>query len=159
MKLCNISLGCRGKRLSPKISGNFHFLLRGDIKNIFKLSKVSNILKVLKVIRVEYETSLETMNKTLFMSLLCLMKIDNIVLTKVPNIKNTVSKSLTWEIWEETRLKSKVFSLEILILLIWTNVPRTNFAWTNVQVTVVIDCVYVPRTLCFNFDQNQASNR
>ena len=37
-----------------------------------------------------------------------------------------------------TRLKSKVFSLEILILLIWTNVPRTNVAWTNVVVTVVI---------------------
>ena len=37
-----------------------------------------------------------------------------------------------------TRLKSKVFSLEILILLIWTSVPRTNVAWTNVVVTVVI---------------------
>ena len=40
-----------------------------------------------------------------------------------------------------TRLKSKVFSLEILILLIWTDVPRTNVAWTNVVVTVVICCV------------------
>ena len=99
-----MSHGCRGKRLSPKISDNFHFLVWGDIINILKLSKVSNILKVLKVIRVEYETSLETMNKTLFMSLLCLMKIDNIVLTKVPNIKNTVSKSLTWEIREEISL-------------------------------------------------------
>ena len=39
-----------------------------------------------------------------------------------------------------TRLKSKVFSLEILVLLIWTNVPRTNVAWTNVVVTVVICC-------------------
>ena len=27
------------------------------------------------------------------------------------------------------------------ILLIWTNVPRTNVAWTNVVVTVVICCV------------------
>ena len=35
-----------------------------------------------------------------------------------------------------TRLKSKVFSLEILILLILTNVPRTNVAWTDVMVTV-----------------------
>ena len=40
-----------------------------------------------------------------------------------------------------TRLKSKVFSLEILILLIWTNAPRTNVAWTNVVVTVVICCI------------------
>ena len=39
-----------------------------------------------------------------------------------------------------TRLKSKVFSLEILILLIWRNVPRTNVAWTNVVVTVVLYC-------------------
>ena len=38
----------------------------------------------------------------------------------------------------ETRLKSKLFSLEILILLKWTNAPRTNVAWTNVVVTVVI---------------------
>ena len=41
----------------------------------------------------------------------------------------------------KTRLKSKVFSLEILILLIWTNVPRTNVAWKNVVVTVVICCI------------------
>ena len=31
-----------------------------------------------------------------------------------------------------TRLKSKVFSLEIPILLIWTNVPKTNITWTDV---------------------------
>ena len=37
-----------------------------------------------------------------------------------------------------TRLKSKVFSLEILILLTWTNVPKTNVAQTNVMLTVVI---------------------
>ena len=60
-----------------------------------------------------------------------------------------------------TRLRSKVFSLGslwiqiniqferirfcmvglqliLLILLIWTNVPRTNVAWTNVVVTVLI---------------------
>ena len=41
----------------------------------------------------------------------------------------------------ETRLKSKVFSLEILILLIWTNVPRTNVAWTNVVMTGGIRCI------------------
>ena len=35
-----------------------------------------------------------------------------------------------------TRLNWKVFSLEVLILLIWTNVPRTN-----VVVTVVICCI------------------
>ena len=47
-----------------------------------------------------------------------------------------------YEIKIETRLKSKVFSLEILILLIWTNnVPTTNVAWTNVLVTVVICCI------------------
>ena len=40
-----------------------------------------------------------------------------------------------------TRLKSKVFSLDILILLIWTNVPRTNVAQTNVVVTVLICCI------------------
>ena len=34
------------------------------------------------------------------------------------------------------RRKSKVFSLEILILLIWTNVT-----WTDVVVTVVICCI------------------
>ena len=27
------------------------------------------------------------------------------------------------------------------IILIWTNVPRTNVAWTNVLVTVVICCI------------------
>ena len=27
------------------------------------------------------------------------------------------------------------------ILVIWTNVPRTNVAWTNVVVTVVICCI------------------
>ena len=37
---------------------------------------------------------------------------------------------------KDTRLKSKMFSLERLILLIWTNVPRTNVACTNVVVTV-----------------------
>ena len=42
-----------------------------------------------KVIRAEAETSLEVMNKRLFMLLLFLMKIDNFVLTKVPNIQNT----------------------------------------------------------------------
>ena len=52
-----------------------------------------------------------------------------------------------------TRLKSNVFSLETLILLIWTNVPRTNVAWTDVVVTVVI---YVPWT--FKFGPNRASN-
>ena len=41
----------------------------------------------------------------------------------------------------QTRLESKVFSLEILIFLIWTNVPRTNVAWTNVMVTVLICCI------------------
>ena len=41
----------------------------------------------------------------------------------------------------KTRLKSKVFSLEIFILLIWTNFPRTNVAWTTVVVTVVICCI------------------
>ena len=41
---------------------------------------------------------------------------------------------------DKTRLKSKVFSLDILILLIWKNVPRTNVAQTNVVVTVVICC-------------------
>ena len=41
----------------------------------------------------------------------------------------------------KTRLKSKVFRLEILKLLIWTNVHRTNVAWTNVVVTVVICCI------------------
>ena len=40
-----------------------------------------------------------------------------------------------------TRLKSKVFSLEILILLIWTNVPKTNVALTNVVVIVVVCCI------------------
>ena len=30
----------------------------------------------------------------------------------------------------QTRLESKVLSLEILIFLIWTNVPRTNVALT-----------------------------
>ena len=40
-----------------------------------------------------------------------------------------------------TRLKSKVFSLEILIMLIWTNVPRKNVAWTNVVVTDIICCI------------------
>ena len=50
------------------------------------------------------------------------------------------------------------------ILLIWTNVPRTNVAWTNVVVTVVICCrfsqdplikigpvtaeIYLPKRLC-----------
>ena len=42
---------------------------------------------------------------------------------------------------DTTRLKSKEFSLEILIQLIWTNVPRTNVAWTNVVMTVVICCI------------------
>ena len=26
------------------------------------------------------------------------------------------------------------------ILLIWTNVTRTNVAWTNVHLTIVLDC-------------------
>ena len=41
-------------------------------------------------------------------------------------------------LWQKTktRLKSKVFSLEILILLTWTNV-----LWTNVVVTVIICCI------------------
>ena len=52
-----------------------------------------------------------------------------------------------------TRLKSKVFSLEILKWLIWTIVPRTNLAWTNVMVTVVICCIW-----CLKFDPNLASN-
>ena len=26
------------------------------------------------------------------------------------------------------------------ILLIWTNVARTNVAWTNVHLTIVLDC-------------------
>ena len=41
----------------------------------------------------------------------------------------------------QTRLESKVFSLEILIFLIWTNVPRTNDAWTDVVVTFAICCI------------------
>ena len=45
---------------------------------------------VLKVIRAEAETSLEVMNKNLFILLLFLMKIDNFVLTEVPNIQNTM---------------------------------------------------------------------
>ena len=40
-----------------------------------------------------------------------------------------------------TRLKSKVFSLEILILPIWKNAPRKNVAWKNGVVTVVIYCI------------------
>ena len=40
-----------------------------------------------------------------------------------------------------TRLKSKVVSLDILILLIWTNVPRINVALKNVVVTVVFCCI------------------
>ena len=48
----------------------------------------------------------------------------------------------------KTRLKLKVFSLEILILLIWTNVPRTNFASSNVVVTVVICCTVSTGPTC-----------
>ena len=47
----------------------------------------------------------------------------------------------------KTRLKSRVFSLEILILLIYTNIPRTNVAWTNAVVTVVICCICSPDPL------------
>ena len=45
--------------------------------------------------------------------------------------------SILDSIYGSTRPKSKVFRLEILILLIWTNVPTTNVAWTNVVVTVL----------------------
>ena len=57
----------------------------------------------------------------------------------------------------KTRLKSKVFSLEILMLLLWTNILRTNDAWTDVVVTVVI-CFKCSRTPCLKFDPNRASN-
>ena len=52
------------------------------------------------MIRAEAETSLEVMNKKLFMLLLFLMKIDNFVLTKVPNIQNTKIWEIFWKIWE-----------------------------------------------------------
>ena len=51
-------------------------------------------------------------------------------------------KSIKDQVLLLTRLKSKVFSLEILIFLIRTNVPRTNVAWTNVVLTFIICNIY-----------------
>ena len=55
-----------------------------------------------------------------------------------------IPKKLT-KLCFETRLKSTVFSLEILILLIWTNVPMTNVAWTNVVCYTLDDLIFVSK--------------
>ena len=34
----------------------------------------------------------------------------------------------------------KIRSVTAEIFLIWTNVARTNVAWTNVHLTIVLDC-------------------
>ena len=62
------------------------------------------------------------------------------------NFKNQAEPQHFANIWlafftlqkqDRTRLKSKVFSLDILILLIWTNATRTNVTMTNVAQTGV----------------------
>ena len=61
--------------------------------------------------------------------------------TTICNDLEEIRLSVTFEEIQKTRLRSKVFSLGVLILLIWTNIPRTNVAWTNVDVTVIICCI------------------
>ena len=39
-----------------------------------------------------------------------------------------------------------------------TYIADMDVAWTNVMVTFVICCIYVPMTLCLKFDPNRASN-
>ena len=48
-----------------------------------------------------------------------------------------------------------IVSVTAEIFLIWTNVDRTNVAWTNVIMTAVKDG---PRKLLLKFGQNQVSN-
>ena len=58
-----------------------------------------------------------------------------------------------------TYLKSlvKVRYITAEIFLIWTNVVRTNVAWTNVTLTPKI-CSFGPRNLPLKFGQNGVSN-
>ena len=51
----------------------------------------------------------------------------------------------------------KIGSVRSEILLIWTNVPRRNIAWTNVTVTTKI-CSRCPNNLLLKFGQNRVSN-
>ena len=51
----------------------------------------------------------------------------------------------------------KIGSVTAEIFLIWTNVSRTNVAWTNV-VLAVENVQYGPRNLPFKFGQSRASN-
>ena len=44
-----------------------------------------------------------------------------------------VPKSWLWSL-------VKIGSVTAEILLIWTNVARTNVAWTNIHITIVLDC-------------------
>ena len=38
-------------------------------------------------------------------------------------------------------MDDKMGSVTAEVLLIWTNVARTNVAWTNVDLTIVLDCL------------------
>ena len=57
--------------------------------------------------------------------------------TKIEALKKLGAKSLV-----------KIRSVKSEILLIWTNVPRTNVAWTNVMVTAKI-CSICPQEPTF----------
>ena len=44
--------------------------------------------------------------------------------------------------WVDGQVGEWLDQLEIMLTSALTNVPRTNVAWTNVVVTVVICCIY-----------------